>query len=52
MKPVMLTKITSSQRTQIEELIRTCCLAEPIRLSIPLPAADEPLSGECFFCAV
>jgi len=49
MKPVMLTKITSSQRTQIEELIRTCCLAEPIRLSTPLPAADEPLSGECFF---
>ena len=49
MKPVMLTKITSSQRTQIEELIRTCCLAEPIRLSIPLPAADEPLSEECFF---
>lgn len=49
MKPVKLTKITSLQRTQMEELIRACCLAEPIRLSIPLPAADEPLSGECFF---
>lgn len=49
MKPVKLTKITPAQRTQMEELIRTCCLAEPIRLSIPLPAADEPLSGECFF---
>ena len=49
MKPIKLTTITSAQRTQTEELIRTCCLAEPIRLSIPLPAADEPLSGECFF---
>lgn len=49
MKPMKLMKITSTQRTEMEELIRICCLAEPIRLSIPLPAADEPLSGECFF---
>lgn len=49
MKPIKLTKITSTQRTQMEDLIRTCCVAEPIRLSIPLPAADEPLSEECFF---
>ncbi len=49
MKPIKLMKITSTQRTQMEELIRTCCMTEPIRLSIPLPAPDEPLSEECFF---
>ncbi len=49
MKPVKLSKINHAKRVQIEELIRLCCDAEPIRLSIPLPAADEPLSDESFF---